>query len=386
MLPSRPLRVHLLIDALGWGGAEMLLGDLAAGAQQAQLELSVDYLFSRDGDPAARRLADRGITPRHFPISGLLNPADHRRMGHRLRHLAPDVVHTHLAYSDLIGGLSARRVGVPALSTIHVMQWEDGLREATKLRLTAAVRRSCMSSVITVSDAAREAYLARGWSPPGQVVTVHNGIQARPPLTSGAELRAQLGLGPEHLVATMLSVLRPGKGHEAAIAAVAQLGRHLPQLRLLIAGEGPSREALGSLAAEAPGVQLIGHLEDVGGLLAASDVLLHPSHVDAFPTALLEAMAAGTPVLATRVGGIPEILRGGCGGVLIEAPPDPAELARTLAGLLENQDLRHDLGVSGRARYEQEFTASRWAQRLRKVYESALAGKTPRVPSRESGA
>jgi glycosyltransferase involved in cell wall biosynthesis len=108
-------------------------------------------------------------------------------------------------------------------------------------------------------------------------------------------------------------------------------------------------------------------------LLDAADVLIHPSSVDAFPTTLIEAGAASVPVLSTRVGGIPEIVIDGEGGILVETPPSPYELAAHLDRLLSDAELRRDLGAGGRRRFEEEFTAARWAARLRALYEEVIA-------------
>jgi glycosyltransferase involved in cell wall biosynthesis len=100
-------------------------------------------------------------------------------------------------------------------------------------------------------------------------------------------------------------------------------------------------------------------------------VLLHPTHVDAFPTALLEAMAAGVPIVATAVGGIPEMVESGTGGVLIPSPPQAPALAEALVPLLEDERLRRRIGERGRERFARDFTAEAWATRMRAVYETA---------------
>ena len=371
----RRLHVLAVIDSLTWGGAEMLLGDFAAGAPEACLDLSVAYLQGVDESPAAARLVARGVEPQLVPITLLYDPRSAARVRRHVRALRPDVVHTHLGNADLLAGLSAVSLGIPFFSTLHVMAFEASGRDAVKARLMAAARRRARR-VIAVSDAARAAYLATGWDRPEHVVTVRNGIAGDVRPGAGAAVREQLGLGPDELVVTMLAVLRDGKGHDVAMAAVGALRERFPALRLLILGEGPFRPEIERMAAPlGDRVVLAGQRDDVMDVLSATDVLLHPTRIDALPTSLIEAAAAGVPVVATAVGGVPEIVADGESGVLVPAPPSAAPVADGLASLLEDPDRRAAMGTAARRRFEDEFTAAGWALRLRALYEDALAAR-----------
>lgn len=362
------MRVEIVIDSLTWGGAEMLLGDLAAGAHSAGIELGVTHLFAHDENPAAARLRVRGIEPVHVPAARFADPAAVARLRSHLRRRRPDLVHTHLQYSDLLGSLGAWTARIPAVSTIHVMEWSDP-GDRKRQRLVAGVRRRTTARVVCVSDAARAAFLDAGWDRPERVVTVRNGV-ADDARGGGAGVRAELGLATDDVVVTMLTVLREGKGHDAAIAAVRKLADRFPTLKLVIAGEGPERPAIERLADGSDRIVLAGHRDDVPALLDASDVLLHPSRVDALPTALIEAGRAGVPVVSTAVGGIPEIVGDGVSGVLMQGAATPDAVAAALGPLLQDPDARRALGRAGRIRYEREFTAERWAARLRALYDS----------------
>ncbi|HTZ87763.1 MAG TPA: glycosyltransferase family 4 protein [Solirubrobacteraceae bacterium] len=384
-----PLRVHTLIDSLTWGGAEMLLADLAAGACSSGIELSVGYMIEVDGSPAAGPLRELGVEPELVPVGRLLEVGAVPRLRRHLALVAPDVVHTHLGMADILGSLAARSLSLPAVSTIHLVASQptgrassEGARGRARQRLAALARRHACARVIAVSDAARDAYLATGWDRPDHVVTVHNGIARAAEPAEGARLRAELGIAPGELVLSTVTVLRPGKGHELAIEAVRELLPRFPELRLLILGDGPSREEVERLARPLGDAAILaGHRSDVMAALAATDVLLHPTRMDAFPTALLEAAAAGVPVIASAVGGIPEIVADGRTGVLLAAPPTAAELTQHLALLLGDAALRAELGARARERFMHEFTAERWVARLRLVYDDVLAGRGPRALS-----
>ena len=372
-MADRRLRIHVLIDSLTWGGAETLLADFATGARDAGIEVSVAHLGIASG--AAERLRSTGVVPIHVPTASLLGRRDRLRVREHLAEVSPDILHTHLGYADLLGGAAARHLDIPAVSTIHVMEWSGGPREQLKLQLMARARRRCSARVITVSETARRNYLARGWDRPGHVVAVHNGIVDGCRRGAGPGIRRELGVGPDEVLVAMVTVLRTGKGHEVAAEAVQRLTPEFPNLRLLVLGEGPDRgeveRALENLGARAI---MTGHREDVLAVLDAVDVLIHPTRADAFPTALLESMAASVPAIATSVGGIPEIITDGETGLLIDSPPDGRALAESLAVLLRDARARERIGSAARERFEAKFTVDAWLSRLLPIYDLALAG------------
>jgi glycosyltransferase involved in cell wall biosynthesis len=368
------IHVCALVDSLGVGGAEMLVPDFAAVCGSVRVNLSVGYLTDKFGSPAAARLRRLGIEPALIPCSGL-GPSVVRRVRHYLMRTAPDLVHTHLGYADLIGGVAARSLGLPTVSTIHATEWDEGsLRDWTKTRLFARARRHCAARVLAVSESAREAYLDTGWDVAARVRTVRSAISRVPRPGTGPAIRAELGLEPEHLVVTMLSALRTEKGHALALETVRQLIGRWPQVRLVIVGDGPIADEVARMAVPlGAAVVHAGYRDDVMELLDASDVLLHPSRTEAFPTALLEAMAAGVPIVATAVGGVPEIVDHGRTGVLVEPPPRADRFVAALVPLLADEAARRRLGAAGRRRFETEFSAPQWAARLREHYDEVLA-------------
>lgn len=381
MTNAPELHVLCLIDRLGWGGAEMLLAELAAAAPAAGLRVSVGYLQDTDGSPAAARLRAVGVVPELIGIERLLSLRSLRRVRRYVAAVQPDVVHAHLGYSDFLGGIAARSLHVPAVSTIHLAHWKtsDVRGEALKLWLFAQARRRCMSRVLAVSDAARRAYLKLGWDLPDRVTTVHNGVRDSRSVVDRTAVRAEFGIDAGHVVITMVSVLRQDKGHRAAFEAIAGLSRD-PQTahaRLLVLGDGPARAEIQSLARPfGDRIIFCGHRDDVPAILGASDILVHPSVHDAFPTALLEAMAASLPVVATNVGGIPEITLAGVTGELVEAPATGTSLAEALRPLVRDSARRAELGRRGRARYEDVFTVEAWVNRLRLVYDDVVTART----------
>ena len=364
-----------VVAGLHAGGAEMLVSEFARVAPEVAVRVSVCGLDASGEGPAAERLRALGIEAPGLGLRALLDPRDLRRLRGHFAEVGPDVVHTHLTYPDIAGGLAARSLGLPAVSTIHSDHFGTGVRERAKDGLAGRVRRHCARRVIAVSAQARRTYLDTGWDTALRVVTVRNGVSARPRQGAGAAIRQQLGIDAGAPVALMLSVLRPEKQHRIGIEAVRLAMQRHPGLRLVIAGDGPERAAIEAAAAELGGaVLLLGHREDPMELLDASDMLLHSSSTEAFPTAMVEAMAASVPIVAIAVGGIPEIVSDGETGLLVDPPGTPAGLADAIGSLIVDDSLRRKLADAGRRRYESELTGSAWARRLRTVYDEVLAG------------
>lgn len=370
---TNPIRVCHVIHSLGAGGAEQALLELARVAPAAGLALSVLSLTRTTDEPryaaslraAGAEVVDLGLSSR-WDARALL------RATTEVRRLRPDVLHTHLKHADLVGSYASRRLRIPMVSTLHLIEKAPSGQGRLKRGLAAAARRRSAALTIAVSEALRSWYLETFGVPSDRVVTVHNGISPPPvlPAAERARVRRELGVSPDQVLVTMVGIMRPGKGHADLIEAV----RRIPpaaRLHLLIVGDGPLRQQLGTAARDvATAVTFTGFRTDVSTLLAASDLVAHPPHEDALPTALIEAIAAGLPVVATDVGGIPEIVTPDAGR-LVRAG-DVAALAAHIAEFAEDGDARRTFGAGARAHFEREFGARRWARRLRHRYEEVL--------------
>ncbi len=228
--------------------------------------------------------------------------------------------------------------------------------------------------MIAVSEMAGQVYAAHRWSRPGQLVVVHNGVDVAAAPGAGREIRQELGWGADDLVVGMVSALRAIKAHDVAIAAIERLCARFPNIRLLIVGGGPAWDEIARRSsALGDRVAMVGRRDDVMRYFDAFDVCVHPSHAEAFPTTLIEAMAASVPIVATAVGGIPEIVADGETGVLVPAPPEPDAVATALASLLADPDRRRKIEVQTRRTYERRFTAGPWIRATRAVYDAVLA-------------
>jgi glycosyltransferase involved in cell wall biosynthesis len=374
-----------LIDSLALGGAEALAAEFARAHDRSRWRLTVAFLKSIGGNPIAAELAATGVEvvdleARHLRDLGAFRRLRRLLAGHRI-----ELVHAHLAYASIWGSFAAHLAGVPALATLHVLPGEVkwASREGLRRRLLVAALERWAWAAVAVSSAARAAWVEAGLTP-GRVVVVPNGIDVERFGSAGparARLRSELGWEPGETVVLTVAVLRPGKGIEDLLPALASVRERVPGIRLAVAGEGPERPRLEALARElgvAGRVTWLGFRRDIPELLAAADLFALASEVEAFPTVLLEAMAANRPLVATRTGGVVEIVTPGTGR-LVEAG-DVAALASALVELTTAPELARGLAVSARERVEREFSTSAWLGRLDEVYRRALGARagTPR--------
>jgi glycosyltransferase involved in cell wall biosynthesis len=375
------IRVLVLIDSLTLGGAEALLVDLAQAAPSAGIVLDVGYLREVDGSPIADRLRAVGIEPIHVGAEPGLHPRSLQKVRRLVGEVNPSIIHTHLDTADMLGAAAGAIERVPSIATIHLipapMRAQLGrsrIRDILRRRLAFAVRTHITHRVICVSEAARSAYLEVSGDKAEHVVTVHNGVHRSVGGPMGKFVRGQMGIRDDEVVITMVSVLREGKGHAHAAAAFREVLAGRPQLRLVVVGDGPMRpEVEKILRPLAERAIFAGYREDVMAILAASDVLIHPTEGDAFPTALLESAAAAVPVIASRVGGIPEIVIDGKTGLLVDDPHDIRSLALALESLVAHPARRLAMGIAARERFDREFASDVWARNLARTYEEIIS-------------
>lgn len=231
-----------------------------------------------------------------------------------------------------------------------------------KRRAANALLARCPGAVFAVSHALKTHMVAEGFAAE-RVGVIHNGIDegTRPTPADRGDARARLGVPEDAFLIGTAARLDPVKDLGTLIAATAALRGRVPAARLVIMGEGPEQASLQMAARDAgvhDAVTFAGHRADVRELLAAFDVYVNSSISEGISLTILEAMAAGLPVVATAVGGTPEVIRDGATGVLVPAR-DPGALTETLAGLHASAERRATLGAAARTRLEQAFTLDR---------------------------
>ncbi|MFB9384927.1 glycosyltransferase [Pseudonocardia petroleophila] len=368
------MKVAHLVPTLHPGGPETGLVDLAAAAPKAGLELMVVALSTTSDTTQVSALRRLGV-----PVAELgLAPYDPRaagRMVRALRERGAELIHTHLPPAEVVGAAAALRMRVPVVSTLHHIENEPADR-VDRLRRTARIlaRQRFMSRTVAISRTQREWYRGLG-GPAGDIVVLPDGVVDPGPVDAAERdrVRTILDVGERGTLALSSAPMRRDAGHELLLDAV-ELIPAATALTVALAGDGPLRPWLESRVAASDAlrdrVRFVHRGQDAATLLGSADLVLHTSASGALPTALLRAMAAGVPAVATRVGGVPEIVSADT-GVLVPLQPGP--IADAIVALAADPARRERLGTAARRRYLAEFEAVGWAQRLRTLYDGVLA-------------
>ncbi|HUP49729.1 MAG TPA: glycosyltransferase family 4 protein [Thermoanaerobaculia bacterium] len=366
-------RLLWLIDSFNVGGAESLVVPFVRNHDRSRYRLSVACLTSIGGNPIEAEVMREGVAVTNLGARNLRDLAAFRRLTRLIRDERIELIHAHLTYASTWAALVSRLTGVPMIATLHVAPPAGG-REGLRDRLMRFVLNRWARRVILVSAALRAQYVAGRGLDPRRAVVVHNGIDVarfrRDAAGARRRLERELAVPEGARIAVTVSVLRPGKGIEVLLAAIPAVVERVPGAVFLIVGDGPKREewqALADATGEARQVRWAGHRRDVDAIVAGCDLFVLPTLADAFPTVLLEAMAAGLPVVASAVGGVPEIVQADVTGTLVP-PADADALAAAIIHHLLDRDGAGRMGVAAVLAAESLFSTAAWIGRLDAVY------------------
>lgn len=372
-------RIALLIDSLGLGGAERLLTIYLQHFDTSRFEPRVCALQTRNDNPIAADIQRLGIPVDQVPVPHLRDLGAIPRLRSYLRRHKIDLLHTQLEFSDTLGSIAAKLAGIPTVTTLHTFDApEEGTRLYWRLKLRWWVMRHFCDRVLAVSEGTRQHHLHMGRLSPQKVVTLYNGIDLTrfTPVTPAERqaTRAEFGIPPDAPLLTTVAVLRPPKGIQFMIEAMPAILNTAPQTRYLIVGDGQHRDTLQTLAhtrGVAGRVIFAGTRHDIPRLLAAADAFVLPTLTEALPTVLAEAMAAQKPIIASNVGGVPEMVEHGRNGLLL-SPAEPDQLAKACLQLVQNPQQAQAMGAAGRQIVEEKFNITRHVQQLGDIYQEVL--------------
>lgn len=368
------MRVAMMIDSLRIGGAQKLVARFVSAVSKEMVESTV---ISLHGNPAAanqEEIRAAGADLKLFPSRSLLDVGRLRRLIKYLRAEQFDLIHTHLSYANILGCLAGYFAGIPVIATLHSTSHDPHQKARLINRFEDLVLRIFANRIIAVGYTVATKFQSRGSSRTADVIP--NGVPDAVDLSPQERqiLRRQIAGDENRTIIISVGRFVQAKGYEDLVEAFAILHHEYPGAVLVIAGVGNLFEKVKSRISELhleSVVRCLGARSDVSELLAASDIYASSSHWEGLPVALLEAMMAGLPVVATSVGDIPKVVTPETG--IIVPPHQPECLADALKKLVGEPAKARTMGIAARQRALQEYSLDKWVSSLTSLYEETLA-------------
>ena len=388
---SGRVRIVRVIARLNVGGPARHVALLNAGMDPDRFRSWLVTGTENPGEGSLRDYAvDRGVEPLVVPEmlgQSSLAPRDAVALGKLvalIRRIRPHVVHTHTAKAGFLGRVAARAARVPVVVHTyhgHVLSGYFGRAKTNALRMMERGLAALSDRLIAVSDCVRDDLVALGVARSEKFSVVPLGLDLAPMFCARARyrgaLRAELGVAPESPMVGIVGRLFPIKNHALFLNAAARLAAVRPDVRYVVVGDGVLRSELEDLARRrelAGRVFFTGWRHDLAAIYADLDVLVVSSRNEGTPVSAIEAMAAGCAVVATRVGGLPDLIDDGRTGILVAAD-DPGAMATAVGSVLTDTDASTSMRAEARVDVERRFMASRLVQDMQSLYLELLAAK-----------
>lgn len=372
--------VLYLIDKMGRGGAQTHLLALASRLDRGRFSPAITCLLYEGEMAESVRAADlplEALGARR--IYGLTAVRSFVRLVRRLRRERPAIVHTYLTSANVFGALAARAAGVPHLLT---SRRDTGFGDSPTLSRALTLTSRGATKIVCVSEDVAEVVACRERADRSKLVVIPNGIDLErfSPRGCRLEARRRLGLPDDARVAITVTHITPVKGMDVLAEAAPRILEQLPETWFVVVGDGDEPdEASFRRLLDDRGLRdrfiLAGDRTDIPDLLEAADLFVLPSRSEGQPNALIEAMAMGLPIVATRVGGVPELAADGEEALLVP-PESPPALASACTSVLASPELGRRLGAAGRDRARRAHDAAVMARQYESLYTDVLGGDT----------
>lgn len=366
----RARTVCQVLHTLGVGGAEVLAARLAR-----QLSHRYRFLFAclDDNGTLGEELRRDGFEVHQLGRRPGIDLKCVRRLAKLARRERVDILHAHQYTPFFYASLARGWRSLPLIFTEHGRHFPDYPRRKRMLANRWLLRGR--DRAIGVGGGVREALIRHEGLPPRRVSVIYNGIDCECYTTADDPnvVRRELGLNPDHFVIIHVARLNALKDHQTAVRAFARVHESLPRARLLLVGNGETRRAIETEISERrlqEYVILAGERRDVPRLLSACDTLWLTSVSEGIPLTIIEGMAAGLPIVATNVGGVPEIVQHDLTGLLAPAADD-ASLAAAVLRLAADAPLRRRLALEGQRRARELFSEQRMVDAYAELYDEA---------------
>jgi glycosyltransferase involved in cell wall biosynthesis len=356
------MRVLHIDTETGWRGGQQQVLLLARGLASHPRFRGEAITLCRPGSELARRLVAAGLPRAELDVGSPWSPLAVWRLRRLADELGVDILHAHASHAHTLAALAAFGTQRHLVATRRV---DFAPKGAWKYRRCARV--------VAISQAIAAILRAAGTAPE-RLAVIPSGIDpARFAAADRARGRSALGLGADDLVVLCVAALEDHKDHATLLAAWSRLAEAHPRAHLILAGDGALHGTLAAQAASLPRVRLLGFREDIPDLLAAADAFALTSHLEGLGTAVMDAMCCALPVVATRAGGIPELIEDGVDGLLAPVR-DAAAVAERLGRVLSDGGLRARLGAAARATAGRRFLADAMVDGYVDLYDRVLRG------------
>jgi glycosyltransferase involved in cell wall biosynthesis len=382
-----------VIARLNMGGPALHVAYLSAGLQERGYDTTLVAGSLALGEESMSSVAERLGVPivtvpeLHREISPLRDLRSVYHVAELIRELRPQILHTHTAKAGAIGRLAAMLAGDAAPPIVvhtfhgHVLRGYFGPLRSGFFRLLERWLARRTTSLIAVSPEVRDDLVSLGIAPVEKFAVVRLGIEldsrVGSPDGNGHETRRLLGIPPDRFVVGWIGRMTGVKRTDDVLLALKRLRDQGVDAVLCMVGDGPDRDAVERRAHDLGIVRdsfFLGYQDDVAPFYAAFDALILPSANEGTPVSAIEALAGGRPVVATRVGGVPDVVRDGVDGFLVE-PGDVDAMADRLAALAADEDLRRRMGEAGRADVHQRYSVERLLDDIDELYRRLLVSR-----------
>ncbi|MBI3610829.1 MAG: glycosyltransferase [Nitrospirae bacterium] len=364
------LRILHLDTERTWRGGEAQLLHLAEGLSRRGHSCIV---AGQPDSPLLKRAAEKGLKTEAVAMPSEWSLSAVRTLSRILKHERIQVIHMHTSHACTLGGWAARLARVPVRIISRRVDFSVRSNPFRKLKYQWGVDR-----IVAISEGVRNVLIEDGLDP-DRIEVIHSGIDPRPfePNFPSGEARREFGIPEKSPVIGCVAYFADHKGHRYLVEAAARVAAAVPEVRFLLVGDGELRplieRQIKGLGLD-KNVILTGFRNDIPRLLAAMDIVALASHLEGLGTSLLDAMAMARPVVATRTGGIPEMVEDGLNGRLVP-PRDPAAMAEALIELIRRPDERRRMGKAGRARMLEKFSADAMVAATESLYLKVLSAK-----------
>jgi glycosyltransferase involved in cell wall biosynthesis len=364
---TAPLSIVHVLSSYGVGGQERVALDLAAGQAERGHAVSVISLAGEPDGPLATEFLAAGVAVHRVARKPRLDPALVVKLARLVRSLGADVVHTHNPLPLTYGAPAARLAGARCIHTKHGKN--PGTPAERVLRRAAA---RLVGAFVAVSETTAEQARAQRDCAPRKLTVIPNGIRLgryQPDAALRSAVRAELGIPAGAWVVGTVGRLDEFKNQALLVRAL--LPRVGPDYRLVIVGDGPARDDVARAAGGSPWIALTGRRMDVERLLPAFDVFALPSKSEGLPLVVPEAMAAGLPVVATAVGGLPDVVDDGATGLLVAV--EEAPFAAALGALAADRGRARAMGARAREVALARYSADRMLDDYLALYRAVTS-------------